>query len=112
MPLGTEVGLGPGDIVLDGDPAPPRKGAAGYSSPPLFGPCLLWPQSPISGTAKLLLLFLSFSLLSFLIRSIFFLLLSIPSLSTMLDIGSTVSGHYECSEGGFRSQNGFLLSSE
>jgi len=25
MPLGTEVGLGPGDIVLDGDPAPPRK---------------------------------------------------------------------------------------
>jgi len=27
MPLGTEVGLGPGDIVLDGDPAPPQKGA-------------------------------------------------------------------------------------
>jgi len=25
MPLGTEVGLGPGDIVLDGDPAPPMK---------------------------------------------------------------------------------------
>jgi len=23
MPLGTEVGLSPGDIVLDGDPAPP-----------------------------------------------------------------------------------------
>jgi len=23
MPLGREVGLGPGDIVLDGDPAPP-----------------------------------------------------------------------------------------
>ena len=23
MPLGTEVGLGPGDIVFDGDPAPP-----------------------------------------------------------------------------------------
>ena len=22
MPLGTEVGLGPGDVVLDGDPAP------------------------------------------------------------------------------------------
>jgi len=22
MPLGREVGLGPGDIVLDGDPAP------------------------------------------------------------------------------------------
>jgi len=26
MPLGTEVGLGSGDIVLDGDPAPPKKG--------------------------------------------------------------------------------------
>jgi len=26
-PLGTEVGLGPGNIVLDGDPAPlPKKG--------------------------------------------------------------------------------------
>jgi len=23
MPLGTEVGFNPGDIVLDGDPAPP-----------------------------------------------------------------------------------------
>jgi len=28
MPIGTEVGLGPDDIVLDGDPAPlPKKGA-------------------------------------------------------------------------------------
>jgi len=26
MPLGTEVGLGPGDIVLNGEPAP-QKGA-------------------------------------------------------------------------------------
>ena len=25
MPLGTEVGLGPGDFVLDGDPAPPPQ---------------------------------------------------------------------------------------
>ena len=25
MPLGTEVGLGPGHIVLDGDPATPQK---------------------------------------------------------------------------------------
>ena len=40
MPLGTEVGLGPGHFVLDGDPAP----AKGYS-PPIFGPCLLWPTS-------------------------------------------------------------------
>jgi len=41
MPLGTEVGLGPGHIVLDGAPAPPGKG---HSSPPLFCPCLLWPN--------------------------------------------------------------------
>ena len=27
MPLDTEVGLGTGHIVLDGDPAPQRKGA-------------------------------------------------------------------------------------
>jgi len=27
MPLGTEVGLGPDDIALDGDPAPPIKTA-------------------------------------------------------------------------------------
>jgi len=27
MPLGTEVDLGPDHIVLDGDPAPPRKGS-------------------------------------------------------------------------------------
>jgi len=25
MPFGMEVGLGPGDFVLDGDPAPPEK---------------------------------------------------------------------------------------
>jgi len=51
-PLGTVVDLSPGHIVLDGDPAPPRKG---HSSPtPLFGPCLLWPRSPISATAELL----------------------------------------------------------
>ena len=32
IPLGTEVGLGLGDIVLDGDPAPPSL--KGQSSPP------------------------------------------------------------------------------
>jgi len=55
-PLGTEVDLGPGHNVLDGDPAPSRKG---HSSPlplPLCGSCLLWPRSPISATAELLLL--------------------------------------------------------
>ena len=43
-PLGTEVDLGPGHMVLDGVPAPVK----GHSSHPLFGPCLLWPRSPIS----------------------------------------------------------------
>jgi len=42
MPLGTEVGVGPDDIVLDGDPAPlPKNGA---EIPPNFRPCLLWPN--------------------------------------------------------------------
>ena len=51
MPLGTEVGLGPGDIVLDGDPA--RQHGKEHSRPPLlrlrtslrpYKPrtCLLW----------------------------------------------------------------------
>ena len=33
MPLGMEVELGPGDFVLDGDPAPSPKGA---EPPPQF----------------------------------------------------------------------------
>jgi len=38
MPLGTEVGLGPGDFVLDEDPAPPpQKGGS-----PISGPFMLW----------------------------------------------------------------------
>ena len=42
MPLGTEVGVNPSDIVLSGEPAPlPQKGA----EPPIFGPCLLWPNN-------------------------------------------------------------------
>jgi len=41
MLLGMEVGLGPGHIVLHGDPAPPRKKGA---QPPIFGQCLMWPN--------------------------------------------------------------------
>jgi len=40
MPVGKEVCRDPGDIVLDGDPAPPKSGRA----PPLFIPCLLLPN--------------------------------------------------------------------
>jgi len=43
MSIGTEVGLSPGDFVLDRDPAPPpQKGGGGPS--PIFGPCPLWPN--------------------------------------------------------------------
>jgi len=43
MPLGKEVGLGPGDIVLDGDPAPHSR--KGEQQPALlFGRCLLLPN--------------------------------------------------------------------
>ena len=41
VPLGMEVGLSPGDNVLDGDPVPlPIKGRR----PPIFGPRILWPN--------------------------------------------------------------------
>ena len=41
MPLGTEVNVGSGDVVLDGVAAPPKGGA----QPPVFGSCLLWPTA-------------------------------------------------------------------
>ena len=41
LPLVKEVGLGPGHIVLDGDPV----GTQPLQQPlPTFGPCLLWPN--------------------------------------------------------------------
>jgi len=42
MPLGTEVDLGPGHIVKWGPSSPTERGTA--TSPPFFGPCLLWPN--------------------------------------------------------------------
>ena len=48
MLLGMEVGLGPGDFVLDGDPVPlPKKGA----EPPIFCPFLLWPNGSMDQDA-------------------------------------------------------------
>jgi len=38
MSLGVELGLGPDNFVLDGDPAPLHK----RGRPKIFGPCLLW----------------------------------------------------------------------
>ena len=52
MPLGTEVGLGPGDIVLDGAQlSPTKKGAR----PPNFRPMsIVAKRLPISAAAELL----------------------------------------------------------
>ena len=42
MPLGMEVNLGPGVVVLDRDLAgPPQEGGG---APQIFSPCLLWPN--------------------------------------------------------------------
>jgi len=53
MPVGMEIGLGPGDIVLDGDPAPARKLA--QQPPPTYRPVsIVAKRSLISATAELL----------------------------------------------------------
>jgi len=41
MPLGTEVGLAPGNIELDDYPASPKKGAQQF---PRFLAHVLWPH--------------------------------------------------------------------
>jgi len=46
IPLGMELGLGSGDIVLDGDPAPPMERDTAAS--PLFSPCPLWANNHLS----------------------------------------------------------------
>jgi len=60
MKLGMEVGLGPGHIVLDGDPVPPRKAAPTFVVYALL-PYIPRPmsimakRSPISAAAEHLL---------------------------------------------------------
>jgi len=44
-----EVGLGPGHIVIDGDPAPPERGMAAPSFRPMS---IVAKRSPISATAE------------------------------------------------------------
>jgi len=51
MPHDMEVGLGPGDFVLDGGPAPPGKGA---QCPNFQSMSIVAKRSPISATAELL----------------------------------------------------------
>ena len=50
MPLGTEVGLGPGDIVLDGDPSPPME--RGTAAPSFWPLSIVAKRSPVSATAE------------------------------------------------------------
>jgi len=51
MPLGTEVGLGPGDIVLDGEAGPPpqKKGTAStqFSAHVCCGQTAGWIKMPL-----------------------------------------------------------------
>jgi len=56
MPFATEVGLGPGHIVLDGNPAPPK----GHISPPprflahvYCGETVGWMKMPIGTEVRL-----------------------------------------------------------
>jgi len=51
IPLGTEAGLSPGDIVLAGDPALPH--GKGHSSAPHFSAHFALAWSPISVVAEL-----------------------------------------------------------
>jgi len=41
MALDMEVGLSPGDVMLDGDPVPPSEEGAEH---PIFGQRILWPN--------------------------------------------------------------------
>jgi len=53
MPLGTEIGLGSGDVVLDADPAPPHE--KGHSSPHFSAHVYCGETIALSATAELLL---------------------------------------------------------
>jgi len=54
MPLGTEVGLGPGDIALDGNPAAPtERGKVAHQPPPHFSAHFALVRLPISAAELL-----------------------------------------------------------
>ena len=54
MPLSTEIGLGAGDIVLDGDPDASRKGHRALPTPSFWPMSIVAKRSPISAAAELL----------------------------------------------------------
>jgi len=48
MPLSTEVGIGPGDIMLDRDPSPPKKGESTPTFWPMYcGQMAGWIKMPL-----------------------------------------------------------------
>jgi len=48
MPLGMELGLSPGDIVFDGDPAPPQHGDGAPNFRPMScGQTAAWIKMPL-----------------------------------------------------------------
>jgi len=51
MTLDTEVGFVPGDIVLDGDPAPPLQKGGGTAAPHQFSANILWPNGSMDQDA-------------------------------------------------------------
>ena len=54
MKLGWQVGLGPGHIVLDGDPAPPRKGHSPQFSAHVYcGQTAGWIKMPLGTEVRL-----------------------------------------------------------
>jgi len=54
MPVGTAIGLGPGDTVLDGDAAPHGK----EQTSPHFRPMTIVATSPISATVEMFIYFI------------------------------------------------------
>jgi len=56
LPLDTEIGLGPGHTVLDGNPAPaPKEKQKGGTAAPTFRlMSIVAKRSPMSATAELL----------------------------------------------------------
>jgi len=65
MPLGTTVGLGPGHIVFDGDPAP-QKGPQPHNFRPVS---IVAKRSPISATAEHLYYFVNIVLVFYFVTS-------------------------------------------
>jgi len=47
MPLGMEVGVSPGDFVLDGDPAPQKEGGPPFSAHVCCGQTAGWIKMPL-----------------------------------------------------------------